>query len=534
MMRRSLLAVITLVALGVSAVFTNDARAQSIAPGHLWANGTMSSAPPGDTAPSTWFDQAYCSTIGQLIVRTYGAWTCAPGIPANPLWWDNSNVCAGGGDCAAALNAAIAATTNIIFPPGKFKFNSQITVNLPNANVSLTINGSGSANTTLYWPSTSGIVVNYATGVYNSVHFRGLTISTGAAGGTNAGITLAYSGPYDGSAGATVNTFDDVFLRGDDGIEGTDYWNIAILCNAVSSVNFTGVQITGPSAGPGGGYPTVGTGIYLEGNSTTLATVFNITDSIFDFLGQGLIYGPYVQGVTVSQSNFTGDGIGILVPTGESIGKGVTQLSVAHSQFNTGTFGIEEVTPVPATSIVGSLFIQTIAGDTAVDLLGAGLYAEVVGNNFSCTGVAGEYGFVTSGTIGSVTGNIFGYCTIGLDFQTGSSNWIAVGNNFNTNTTAVSNSGTNNVIANNLGWNPVGAAAAANVGTSPATVCAGASPETHYLNQSATNTATVTEGSQQIATLANASTYYPVNLGPNECYVVTWATTQPTYTKYVH
>ncbi len=86
-------------------------------------------------------------------------------------------------------------------------------------------------------------------------------------------------------------------------------------------------------------------------------------------------------------------------------------------------------------------------------------------------------------------------------------------------------------------------AAAANVGASPAVVTAGASPETHYLKQSATNTATVkkpgtTRGGscngQEVAVLSNASTYYQVDLGPNESYCVTWSATQPTYTKDVH
>jgi hypothetical protein len=93
---------------------------------------------------------------------------------------------------------------------------------------------------------------------------------------------------------------------------------------------------------------------------------------------------------------------------------------------------------------------------------------------------------------------------------------------------------TTNRIENNIGYNPVGVTAAANVGTSPATITAGPTPEDHYLNQSATNTATVTKGGQQIATLANSSTYYHIRLDANESYVVTWTTTQPTYTKDVH
>lgn len=102
--------------------------------------------------------------------------------------------------------------------------------------------------------------------------------------------------------------------------------------------------------------------------------------------------------------------------------------------------------------------------------------------------------------------------------------------------TPITNSyaGTALKIHDNAGYNPVGVTAAANVGASPATITAGPSPETHYLNQSGTNTATVAKGTKQIAALKDASTYYPVHLGPNESYIVTWLTTQPTYTKDVH
>ncbi len=94
--------------------------------------------------------------------------------------------------------------------------------------------------------------------------------------------------------------------------------------------------------------------------------------------------------------------------------------------------------------------------------------------------------------------------------------------------------GIGNVIQDCNGYNPVGTSAAATMGTSPFTVTAGFSPETHYVNQNGTNTATVTKNGKQIHTLAGSSVYYLVQLGPNESYVTTWATTAPTYTKDVH
>lgn len=86
----------------------------------------------------------------------------------------------------------------------------------------------------------------------------------------------------------------------------------------------------------------------------------------------------------------------------------------------------------------------------------------------------------------------------------------------------------------NKGYNPVGTSAAANVGASPATITAGCSPETHYVRQNGTNTATIAKGGQPIATLAGATTYYPIDLHPQESYIVTWTSTNPTYTKDVH
>jgi hypothetical protein len=58
----------------------------SIANGHLIANATGSAAAPQDTAPSTWFDAAYCNTAGFVIARLTGAWTCSNTQPVNARW----------------------------------------------------------------------------------------------------------------------------------------------------------------------------------------------------------------------------------------------------------------------------------------------------------------------------------------------------------------------------------------------------------------------------------------------------------------
>ncbi len=103
-------------------------------------------------------------------------------------------------------------------------------------------------------------------------------------------------------------------------------------------------------------------------------------------------------------------------------------------------------------------------------------------------------------------------------------------------TAAVSNasSSTGIVFANNAGYNPVGVTGSITVGTSPATICAGPSSETDYFLQGATDTATVKIGGYVVGTMTYPTVPVVTNLGPNECEVVTWATTAPTYTRSVH
>jgi hypothetical protein len=72
---------------GVALTGTNPTviRPPTIADGHLMdANGAPTTAV--DTAPSTWFDHAYCSTVGYVIVRLTGAWTCSNNQPVNARW----------------------------------------------------------------------------------------------------------------------------------------------------------------------------------------------------------------------------------------------------------------------------------------------------------------------------------------------------------------------------------------------------------------------------------------------------------------
>jgi hypothetical protein len=78
-----------------------------ITSGHVLANATGGSAAPADTPASSWFDQAYCSTVGYIIARTIGAWTCSKALPVRASYFGAA--CNGSGDDSTAIMAAVAA-----------------------------------------------------------------------------------------------------------------------------------------------------------------------------------------------------------------------------------------------------------------------------------------------------------------------------------------------------------------------------------------------------------------------------------------
>ncbi|RWF74526.1 MAG: hypothetical protein EOQ34_05205 [Mesorhizobium sp.] len=256
-------------------------------------------------------------------------------------------------------------------------------------------------------------------------------------------------------------------------------------------------------------------------------------------------------------------------------GQGVYSIKSTNSYYDqAGTTNVR-IVPTSTGVVKRGVFVNnwiSSAGTHNVDIE-PGSTATVDGLTFSCNEVfGGTYGYYMTGISGNLTGinisneMIAGSSSAGIAMDTvtkaqitnnvignvGGFGGVATGistfgamskveivnNNLDGATTKINIAGATfsggSRIEGNLGYNPVGAVAAAAAGASPFTYTAGPSPETVYFKQTATNTATITQGGQQIATLANASTYYPVDLGPNESVVVTWATTAPTYTRMIH
>jgi hypothetical protein len=442
-------------------------------------------------------------------------------------------------DNTTPFNNALAALTGtggcIFFPPGKYKFVSAINYSLPAGIFSVGIVGGGQDNTILTWPAASGgLTFNYS-GIGSSVHLRDLSLTTGTTAGGNAvTLNLATSIGNPG-AGATSDIYR-VTMRGDDGYRLTDYWTTGLAIANVSGVQIDNLTVSGSSTQQG-----IGTSIVGLPGSSTYAVLLDIAKSNYFGLATGLVYGSFVQGVTVDQTNFTFVTNGI--SNGASLTGALVQLSVTDSQFNPGSVsggtGISLNTVITGLQISNNFFVVGGPSQFGIALPQAAHY-QINNNAIQGLGSSAAAGIDIGTTVSSAPGLIasndiygFGSSGFGIVLSATSNNVYVEGNTFTANTTNISNSGTNNTIRNNPGYNPVGVSTGT-VPASPGTVTAGASPETHYINQSATFGATCTVGGHQVNALTAAAVWSTIELGPGESYICTWMTTAPTFVRSVH
>jgi Pectate lyase superfamily protein len=467
------------------------------------------------------------------------------GPAVNPVWWGADPT--GVADSTAAFNSALAASNHVVFPPGTYLLSSAISYSVPGGpGKSVLIEGSGADLTVLNWTSaTDGLDITLAT-QYSSFHIRNLTLETSAAVGTaGSAISVVLT---TGSALPAVSAQSDisfVTIRGF-GEDSSRYWTTGIADVGASNVSVVTTSIFGCNTVGG-----CGTGVSITGlvSATQYAAAWSFTQLYTQQVNVGLELNSYVQGISVTQSQFIGEQFGILAPGSQT---GILDgLLVQSSSFNiqgngsacttgNGCHGVDLLSPWWDVQVANNVFELNTAYGNAVQFAAANLRCSIFGNDILGGFTTGQTAVAVIGTTTScnIIGNNFTYgsMAVGIAVGSGTSAIIIADNDLTGVSTAISNNSTatNNKFSDNVGYNPVGSTAATNVGTSPATITAGPSRETHYVNQSATNTATITKNSQQIATLVGASTYYVVELGPNESYVVTWSTTQPTYTKDVH
>ena len=345
----------------------------------------------------------------------------------------NDNSTAWTNTIAAAPNTS--AATCVYFPPGKYKFTGAISYTLPSSGIgSITVKGEGLDNTILTWPSGQGMQINFPSGRV-SAHVQDLSITTGT---TNTGTGLAYvaTNAVSDPASTPGSTVTNVAIHGDDGYVGgayLDYWSNGMVVTGVTYVQAYNLNIAGPST-------HAGTGMLIQGFGTSYAAGTAINSSNFIALNNALVYGSYVQGVTVVQSTFAGDTNGIVALASET---GVLDgLLVTGCEFATTASGIITQTAVGNTQIYGNAFQNLNANGTDVSLSLNNVFT-INDNIFESSSLTNTQGVVigTSSSGGNtITGNHFSGFATGVLLQAGSSGVNVQSNAYNGNTTNVTNS----------------------------------------------------------------------------------------------
>ncbi len=441
----------------------------------------------------------------------------------------------------------------VYFPAGKYKFNSNVTFNLPSGVFSVSIIGAGQDATTLTWPAGGGLGLNY-NGISSSAHIRDLSLTTGAVN-TGAAITLNMAASIVNPALTATSSIKDVTIRGEDGYAVTDCWAIGVDILNVSNVNVDDISVFGASTANGIGVNLLG----LPGSST-FGVQYNISESTFQNLTDGVVYGSFVQGVTVDQSNFTATTNGIVCPVLQ-LGT-LAQLTVSNCQFNpVGGTAIFTGTSIVNTQICDNLFIISANNGIGINLAKT-QHFTITGNEITSVGsltgtvgiivgaaaVAGEapisgndiFGFVTGIHLlnncpeTNISGNTIqtsGNCVV-LDLG---ANVISVQNNslISAGATILNNSVSNtNRITGNIGWNPVGVSSVA-VGASPFIYSAGPQPETLYIFGGTVSSLAVDSNSGGAFPLGTGFNSGTIHLGPNEAVKITH-TGAPSVTRMIH
>jgi hypothetical protein len=350
-------------------------------------------------------------------------------------------------DNGPALMAALAASPGdgqcVSFPPGRFTFASAVTFRLPDGNASVTLSGAGADVTELNWPNGGGLSFEFV-GQDNSVHVRDLALTTGTAGAGRA-LVLQQSAKLGGNpADSALSDVSRVSIRGVDGYAVSDYWETGVAIVGVSNVNMSGLVVTGSG---GEAYASHGQGVVLEGSADDPLVVFNIAGATFNYLLKGLVYGNEVEGVTISQSNFTGDSYGIFVPDGLN---GLDQLAVTSSQFNCALAGVYVGSYTSNTLFSSNLFIVPNTG-TGILLERAYLYSAV-GNAFnigspsmtSSHPIGIDIGPTAGG--GTITGNLFDNMAAAIVLEKGATGGNVQSNEYSNDPVKVRNLGSGNQV----------------------------------------------------------------------------------------
>lgn len=344
------------------------------------------------------------------------------------------------GDNSAACHAALAALAStggtLLIPQGTFRFIAPCAGTMTSTGpISINIVGQGSDVSVLHFTNAGdGLTITYD-GAQNSAHFRDLSVTTSVAG-AGKGINLVQgTATIANPANSAQSDFYRTTIRGADCYGCSDYFSTGLNVAGVSNVNTDGLNLVGAGSMPSGSV-----GINLIGTSTAQTVAINVNKSTINYFHDSIVYGNYVQGVTLSQVNAVAVNVVNVTAT-----NGPDQLTIADSQFYaTGTTIIDSF-GVPGLSIHHNVFTLG-TGASAINLIK--YYAcEIGGNSIFGSGASGgNVGIsIAAPTVAvgcTMSANVIQGFTTGVLFGAASANNVLSPDNiFVVNTTDVVNNG---------------------------------------------------------------------------------------------
>ena len=349
-------------------------------------------ASAGDGGNATYtFASSNCSISGgdngyesQPNIGT-GCWIAS--IPVGGLstavWGMNTALADNSTVFQTALTTALSNNIPLYIPAGTFNFTNPVSGTIPGGQ-SFTLMGAGQDVTILKYTGSSGLLTLNYTNEHAGFTNSDLTYLANSAGAGTGLNLVQLNGSIGNEAGSATTNLTSMTFRGGLGAGTTNYWTTAFAEQGISNINFTNDTVFLGTAGSNGD------AFSLSGASITSQSVA-INFSGVNVAGgrYGIIYGNFVQGVDVVNSNIDQDLHAIYV-NGTAQG---TVLNVSNSQFG-GLTG-------NTIDIVGTLNGATFNGNSFV-----GLHAGLAGIALEPAGANGLSNYVISNNTFSPAGGV--------------------------------------------------------------------------------------------------------------------------------
>lgn len=311
-------------------------------------------------------------------------------------------VCDGVTNNNAAFSAILGTLTNggiTQLPCGVCKITGAFSLSI-GAGHHVALTGSGVDCTELYFSGTStGLTATLGSSGNNlsSFELRDMAVTTDDGTGANTAITLTSSAP---TGVVAQNFFVNLVFRGHDGYGAGDYWGTAVTINTADDVTFDRTEFVGNAN-------LVGNGINVTSTSRTrYAAIINISNSNFFECNKAVIYGNYVQQISLVSSNVVDCKYGVYLPASENYLDGLT---IVNSTFEASIDSLYIATNVPNTLISNSYFMIPDSA-TGITFQATANQVILTGNLFGGVNTTNDVGIAFDSFAGAnniINGNVF-------------------------------------------------------------------------------------------------------------------------------